>query len=81
MEANSGNVKDHTEEQQISQTWSITKGQKVSDVAAGEMTWQGITHVDNSSVCVKAYLGVVKEWTKKSEMDGKAIISNFLNAF
>lgn len=80
MKANSGHVKDHTEEQQISQTWSITKGQKVSDVAAGEMTWQGITHFDNSSVCVKAYLGVVKEWTKSS-VDGKAIISNFLNAF
>lgn len=80
MEANSGHVKDHTEEQQISQTWSITKGQKVSDVAGGEMTWHGITHFDNSSVCVKAYLGVVKEWTKR-EMDGKAITSNFLNTF
>lgn len=80
MEANSGHVKDPTKEQEISQTWSITKGQKVSDVAAGEMTWQGITHFDNSSVCVKAYLGVVEEWTK-SQMDGKAIISNFLNAF
>lgn len=35
MEANSGHVKDPTEEQENSQTWSITKGQKVSDVAAG----------------------------------------------
>lgn len=52
------------EEGQIFQTWSITKEQKVSDVAVGEMTWHGITHFDNSSVCVKAYLGVVKKWTK-----------------
>ena len=64
MEVNSGHVKDHMEEGQIFQTWSITKGQKVSDVAVGEMTWHCITHFDNSSVCVKAYLGVVKEWTK-----------------
>lgn len=52
-----------------------------------KMTWHCITHLnpnrvssDNSTVCVNAYLGVVKEWTN-SEMDGKAIISNFLNTF
>lgn len=74
--------------EKISQTWSITKGQKVQFLQMWQgvkMTWHCITHLkpnrvscDNSAERVNAYLGVVKEWTK-GEMDGKAIVSNFLN--
>lgn len=70
MEANSGHVKDHTEEQPISQTWSITKGQKVSDVAGGRMTWRGITHFDNRACASKHTLVWLRnerrvKWTEK----------------